>query len=288
MRHLFLYCRGLFCLALLGPLLFTQSVQAQERTIRFSGYEWTLKSSDSMGPGPNAWSPDNVRVDEKGWLHLKISRKDGKWVCAEINSKQRFGFGTYEFEITGPIDRFDPNVVLGLFNYPTRDVGVDGTNEIDIEFARWGMPQWPIGNYTVWPPSKEAKNGSSTFSFHLDNDNTLQRFIWKSQSVQFQSLAESEGKEPEEIQNWLYHPEEPLRRIPQHPIPVLMNLWLFRGNAPTDGKEVEVIVRSFKFRPAAPHQQSLSPRSFSFLSLPSFLSSEGIQGEGAKNLFPLW
>ena len=35
--------------------------------------------------------------------------------------------------------------------YPTPDVGPDGTHEIDIEFAKWGVPDAKIGNYTVWP-----------------------------------------------------------------------------------------------------------------------------------------
>ena len=48
------------------------------------------------------------------------------------------GFGRYQFQVIGRIDQLDPNVVLGLFKYPTPDVGPDGTNEIDIEFAQWG------------------------------------------------------------------------------------------------------------------------------------------------------
>jgi hypothetical protein len=43
------------------------------------------------------------------------------------------GFGRYQFWIEGRVDRLDPNVVLGLLNYPTPDVGPDATNEIDID-----------------------------------------------------------------------------------------------------------------------------------------------------------
>lgn len=126
-----------------------------EKTILFSGYEWKVKNSAGMGPGPNAWDENNVWVDEQGRLHLKISQQNGKWHCAELISKERFGFGRYQWQLVGRPDKFDPQIVLGLFPYTVPEVGPDGTNEIDIEFARWGKAEWPIGNFTVCPPSKK-------------------------------------------------------------------------------------------------------------------------------------
>jgi hypothetical protein len=32
-------------------------------------------------------------------------------------------------------------------------------------------------------------------------------------------------------------------------MPVHINFWLFDGNGPEDGKNVEVVVRSFEFKP---------------------------------------
>jgi hypothetical protein len=62
------------------------SAAAAER-ISWSGYEWTVRSSDgaAQGPGPNIFSDsrDNVFVDSKGDLHLRITqREDKKWVAA--------------------------------------------------------------------------------------------------------------------------------------------------------------------------------------------------------------
>jgi len=221
------------------------------RTIKFSGYDWNVKSSDLMGPGPNRWNPANVWVDGKGWLHLKITQKDGKWECAEVASLQRFGFGTYEFEIAGPsrIDQFDINTVLGLFNYPTPDVGGDGTNEIDVEFAHWGMEKAPPGNFTVWPPVKEAHNNTHPFSFALKSNSSTHSFTWTTNGVVFASTNGSgrNAAKGAPLQEWSYTPENSAERIPQHPMPVLMNLWLFRGHAPTDGKDVEIVVQRFRF-----------------------------------------
>jgi hypothetical protein len=102
------------------------------RVIQFSGYRWNVRPAGVDGPGPNQWDPQNVRLDPQGRLHLKITRRGGVWCCAEVWTQKSFGFGHYQFQVTGLLDRLDPNVVLGLFNYPPESVGPDGTNEIDI------------------------------------------------------------------------------------------------------------------------------------------------------------
>ena len=48
------------------------------------------------------------------------------------------GFLAALSQVNGRLDQLDDNVTLGLFSYPTGDVGPDGTHEIDLEFARWG------------------------------------------------------------------------------------------------------------------------------------------------------
>jgi len=122
----------------LAGLFMVLGFYTQAKDIEFGGYTWAVRSGRG-GPGPNVWDENNVWMDTSTNLHLKISQRDGKWSCAEVTMKKRLGFGRYQFQTTGRLDRVDDNVVLGLFNYPTGDVGQDGTHEIDIEFARWGM-----------------------------------------------------------------------------------------------------------------------------------------------------
>src|SRR5947208_323805 len=153
---------------LLTVLFLALACSVQAKNIEFAGYTWTVRSGRG-GPGPNAWDENNVWLDASGTLHLKISQHDGQWSCAEVTMQERLGFGRYEFQIKGPIDRLDDNVVLGLFNYPTRDVGPGATHEIDIEFARWGAATNPIGNYTVWPVDIGLKQQSKSFPFTLEN-----------------------------------------------------------------------------------------------------------------------
>ena len=39
------------------------------KTIRFSGYDWKVKSGTHEGPGPNNWNENSVWVDEDRYLH---------------------------------------------------------------------------------------------------------------------------------------------------------------------------------------------------------------------------
>ncbi len=225
-----------------------------QKYIVFNGYVWEVRLPGTGGPGPNVWNPENVWVDKAG-LHLKISHvpnnPKAEWQCAEISTKQALGMGTYQFQVTGPIDRLDQNIVLGLFDYPpSLEVGPDGTNEIDIEFSRWGHADAPIGSYTIYPASgKRGENDSHPFSFTLKGDNTTQRFVRTADSITLQSLQGHRGDNKSEIAHWVYAPLDK-RLIPQAPLPVHINLWLFQGKAPTNNKEITITIKQFKFTPA--------------------------------------
>lgn len=207
------------------------------------------KSGDGLGPGPCNWSAADAWVDGKGWLHLKLTQQGGTWYAAEIESVKRFGFGRFQFYVIGQIDKLDQNVVLGLFNYPTPDVGVDGTNEIDIEIARWGTPAWPNLNFTVWPARAGVATSSKTYFFSLNGTYTTQRFTWRGSGVLFQSLYGHRNDDTNEIARWNFAPHSPARAIPQKPMPLHLNLWLFDGKPPADGKPVEIVVKAFSYRP---------------------------------------
>jgi hypothetical protein len=218
------------------------------KDIEFGGYMWTVRSGRG-GPGPNAWDENNAWLDASTNLHLKISQRDGKWSCAEVTTRRRLGFGRYQFQTIGRFDSLDDNVVLGLFNYPTGDVGSDRTHEIDIEFARWGDAKNPMGNYTVWPVVRTLKQVSQSFPFSLTGNQTTHRFTWSRDKVKFRSVNGHRDDDREEIAAWVYRPNDPLRYVSQQPMPLHINLWLFKGLAPKNGLEVELIIHDFKFTP---------------------------------------
>ncbi len=221
---------------------------APAKEIEFAGYTWSVRSGRG-GPGPNWWDERNVWLDASTNLHLKISQRDGKWWCSELTMKNRLGFGRYQFQISGRIDLQDDNIVLGLFNYPTADVGSDATHEIDIEFARWGNVKNPMGNYTVWPVEKVLRRESKSFTFDLTGSQTTHRFNWGRNQLFFQSLHGYRDDDREEFSRWIYSPSESARYISKQPMPVHVNFWLFKGLPPKNGQETEVVLHDFKFTP---------------------------------------
>jgi len=230
-------------------LCFGVSAQAQT-TVQFSGYVWDVRQAGTGGPGPNCWDPKSVQVDASGRLHLRLTRRDGQWRCAEVSTRKSFGFGRYEFDIVGPLDKFDPNVVLGLFDYPNPGQGPDGTNEIDIEYSRWGKPSALPASATIYPATaQQAKLGPPAVSYAFPVPSgladTTQRFTRTARSVRVQCLY---GDNRGEYARWLFRPANP-QRLPQQPLPVHLNLWLFQGHPPANGQELEVIIKRFSFVP---------------------------------------
>jgi hypothetical protein len=217
-------------------------------TLQFSNYTWNIKSGTAT-PGPNSWSANNAYVDSIGRLHLKISYNTTtkSWDCAEIWTTELFGFGTYEWFVDGPIDKLDKNIVLGLFNYPASPKVPDATNEIDIEYAKWGVETNKPGNFTVWPSQliNGFSNLSYPFNISLADKRTTQRFTWHPNSIVFESLYGWSKDNNAMISRKAFQPEKPILYIPQSAEPVHMNLWLFRGLPPSNNEPVEIIISSF-------------------------------------------
>ena len=240
--------------AVLGslPAGLAQAAPTNAHVIHFSGYDWEVRPDADGGPGPNHWDSGNVRVDSQGRLHLKLTHRNGAWRCAEVTTLHSFGFGRYQFQVTGVLDRLDRNVVLGLFNYPPPGGGPDGTNEIDIEYSRWGNPASLPASETIYPAHEGVKPASTTHEFAMPPglSDTTQRFDWQSDGIAFQCLRGHRDNNQGEYARWAFRPADP-QRLPQKLLPIHINLWLVRGKAPVDGKEVEVIVKQFSFTHAA-------------------------------------
>jgi hypothetical protein len=219
----------------------------------FSGRTWEVRSSPERGgPRSNLFDAKNVWVDSRGFLHLKISQADGVWSAAELYTTERLGFGRYQFKILGHPETMDKSIVFGLFNYPTEDVGVDGTNEIDIEFATWGGAQTVHGNWSVWPAVPGVDYTHKAYDAALNTDQSTHRFVWSKKSVIFQSLRGQSDSSKGLYRQWTFAPRDFSTRIPQAAMPLHMNLWIYSDSAtpvPSDGKEREIVVTEFKYTP---------------------------------------
>ena len=215
-------------------------VTRYERAISFSGYDWWLKASAApVGPSANFFSDstDNVWLDDQGRLHLRITNRNNVWYCPEVISQQTPGYGTNTWVLDSPVDNLDPNVVLGFFTWSDNEQ-IPGYHELDIEFSRWGdASDTNNAQYIVQPliPSGVMQRFQIPSGIQ-PSSHVLQ---WQPSQIFFQSAGDTI------INQWSYTGTVPVPGDQN----VRMNLWLMGGNPPTNGQEVEVIIRSYQFTP---------------------------------------
>lgn len=211
-----------------------------KKTIKFSGFKWEVGNGYS-GPGPNHWSnsQDSVWVDEKRALHLKIRKIDDKWYSASVNLEESLGYGEYTFYLQGHVENFSPNIIVGLFTYES------DKREIDIEFTRWGHKQFPNGWYTVQPFPYFFGN-QNKFRFALNSKDSVHKFIWNKNKIVFKSYIGQDPSDDSKIINkWTYKGK---KIPPQGKEKLYINFWLFRGKAPLNNKEEELIIKRVEFK----------------------------------------
>jgi hypothetical protein len=120
------------------------------KVIHFSGYDWMVRSAGSdRGGEANAYDPANAWVDQKGYLHLQMAVRDGRWSCANVRLTRSLGYGTYRFVVQDSA-HLEPSAVLGIF---TLDEGKPDEirSELDIELSRWGNLSGKNAQYVVQP-----------------------------------------------------------------------------------------------------------------------------------------
>lgn len=220
------------------------------RTIAFSGYNWGVLACDppsASGPNYFSQSEENVWVDGDGQLHLKITKRDGEWYCAEVFTEASLGYGKYIFYLASRVDQLDNNIVVGLFTWD--DTSSEYNNrEIDIEFSKWGETINENAQYVVQPWTKAGN--MNRFNIELDDDYSTHIFNWNSDSIFFQSLRGHHSSPPADsyiIESWTYTGTD---IPPTGKENVRITFWLMLGNPPSDGKEAELVIKKFEFVPS--------------------------------------
>jgi hypothetical protein len=221
-------------------------------TLQWSGRNWALTNGGMAGVVKG--DPANVTVDSNGYLHLRISNRGGTFTSAELFTTENLGFGTYQWQIEGAVDKMDPSTVLGLFNYgPKAHIGVDAENEIDIEFSQWGNTcKGCNADFTFYPATGNKALGPKEDNFTYDPKGstlTTARFEWSSTGIvgTIMSGLQPVGTTANVLQTLTFTPEDFTARIPQVALPLGMNLWCFKA---TPAAEQEVILRNFEFVPS--------------------------------------
>lgn len=232
------------------------------------GYTWDFQNGQPAGGGTLIAYKRNMVVDSNGYLHVNVREKDGTYTDAEMYTRNLFSFGTFQWVLQGTnYYKMDPPLVLGLFSYgPNAGVGVDGENEIDIEFSNWdgtGVPN-QVADFTVYPSTGNGTAGQvdHEVDFYVptpETNTTTARFVWSATSVEFYLMA---GTVPVNqpvthvFHHWTYRgtnkvhgvtTTDPTEWIPQDPCPIDINLWNF-GGLPTH--TWDIVVQEFDYLPA--------------------------------------
>jgi hypothetical protein len=110
---------------------------APVKALRFSGYDWEVRTiSSDRGGLNNLFGADNAWLDASGALHLRITKKEDRWSCAELEITRSLGYGTYIFTVRDTT-QLEPAAVLSMNTFD--DWGGDQHyRELDVEFGRWG------------------------------------------------------------------------------------------------------------------------------------------------------
>lgn len=217
-----------------------ESVTPKERVIQFSGMEWIVRATEEgrEGPGPNLFSASdkNVWIDAQGRLHLKIRQEGGYWYCSGVTLKKSLGYGQYVFYVGSDITELDKNVVAGLFTY------LDDDHEIDIEFSKWSTDDNQNAQFVSQPST--VKGNKERFDIAPKLGQTVHSFDWQEEQIFFRSRYINNNGLDNVIHEWKYVGKD----IPKEKTEKLkLNLWLFKGQMPSDLKDQEIVIDSVRF-----------------------------------------
>ncbi len=238
--------------------------------LTFSGMKWDIKTGFN-GPGPNYFKghPNDIFIDDNGYLHLSVNEREGTWNCTEVVSQDTMGYGKYVWTIEGNVVNIDRNIVLGLFTWDNNTFQEQANSEVDIEFAKWGDPDEEYTlQYGVQPIAFGPYNEERVFKPLEDNNNWIgvstHAFTWTDTLITWESWSGSniDGKLPNA--SWTFDLSNPAKRkfegqnvsdpiiipAPGSTTNARMNLWLVNGpEGPFVPVRHEVIIRSFEYTP---------------------------------------
>lgn len=209
---------------------------AQARTLKWSGYTWTVRSGTG-GPGVNnIWSAQNASVRHAN-LILRIVERRNVWTSTELTSNRIFGFGRYRWVVNSDLSQASPAAVLGLFTYSPKMTPSFG--EQDFEFTRaWSAHLWP-GWFVSWNASNHRAFGNFDVPSAPPYTATI---TWLRGSISFR-LTDWQGQV-------IFRRTVKTKAVPRG-IRAHINYWVTDHNGITAPDATpQISIRSFKYTPA--------------------------------------
>lgn len=211
-----------------------------EKTIHFSGYDWVVRTAGSdRGGEPNEFDPENAWVDGRGFLHLRMQDRNGRWTCAEVNLTRSLGYGTYRFVVQDSA-HLSSSAVFGLFTWDLAH-SQEFRNEIDIELSRWGDPKSKNAQYVIQPFYVPA----NVSRFAVPAGAVTHSFRWEPGKVSFNSFQGERGTGTGAFSQHVFTSGIPLPASEN----VHINLYDFRHLKNPVQQPSEVVIEKFEYLP---------------------------------------
>ncbi|MGJ5814569.1 glycoside hydrolase family 16 protein [Paludibaculum fermentans] len=153
--------------------------------VDFSGYQWRLRDAPSSRGGTNVYSSSNISVDEQGAMHVRISKTEKDWSCAEASLTRNLGYGTYEFVVRG-LEKLEPAAVFSMFTYDYAS-GSLRNREMNIEIGRWGDPVNKNAQYALQP----FDVATNVYRFNIPSGKLTFSMRWEPGRITFRTLRGS-------------------------------------------------------------------------------------------------
>jgi hypothetical protein len=211
------------------------------KTVHFSGYDWIVRIAGSeRGGKPNLYDSANAWVDQKGYLHLRMAPRNGRWTCAEVSMDRSLGYGTYRFTVQDSA-HLGPSPVLEMFTWDDAD-SYNFRNEIDIEMSRWGNPGGKNAQYVI-QPFYVAEN---VVHFTAPAGVLTHMFRWEPGRVSFKTyLGSATGHEAKTVSEHVFTTGIPTPAAET----VHIGFYDYHHSKSSSQQPVEVVIEKFEYLP---------------------------------------
>jgi hypothetical protein len=208
--------------------------------LQFSGYDWTVQTGMSdHGGQPYAYDSANAWTDNKGYLHLRMNYRNGRWACSEVSLQKSLGYGTYKFVVQDAA-HLRPSAVLGMFTWDDAH-STNFRNELDVELSRWGKADNPNAQFVVQPFF--GPDNLTRFSIPAGITTYLVR--WEPGKASFSAFGGEATSPTKPIYEHVFQSGVPTPANEK----VHVDLYDFHHSEALSGQPEEAIIESFAFVP---------------------------------------
>ena len=163
--------------------------QPHEKVVHWSGFDFVVREWTG-GPGNCVYDKHNVRVDRTGRLHLSVTRRRGRYTCAEVVlTRSLGGYGTYRLHVASGLDTLSPALVFGFFTYSSFSPHV-ANREIDFaEVSQWGKAADLNDAQFVVQPA-DADGNIKRFGLNRAQQPVFEG-VWRPEGIAFRAFSDS-------------------------------------------------------------------------------------------------